>query len=121
MANNTALGTASSGGVNQTVDLNGKHSRSSANLDVAKISLTARVGPNDSPVIKRGTNGQSLAKTQSNALVPQAPMELYKKALPAKQIATKGAASVGIRSGTNSMTDGNAVVVNMSSNPQPTA
>ena len=47
-------------------------------------------------------------------------MELYKKALPSKQALqeqrAKGAASVGIRSGTNSMTDGNPVV-NVSSNP----
>lgn len=47
--------------------LNGKHSRSSANLDVAKISLTARVGPNDSPVIKRGAAAQSLSKAQQQA------------------------------------------------------
>ena len=44
--------------------LNGKHSRSSANLDVAKISLTARVGPNDSPVIKRGGATPGLSKAQ---------------------------------------------------------
>lgn len=57
----------------------GKHSRSTAQLDVAKISLTARVGPTESPVPARPA--QALAKGGSENVS----LEAYKKSLPSKQ------------------------------------
>ena len=104
--------------------MNSKHSRSSAQLDVAKISLSSRVGQNnESPMIKRGAAAvqhQNLVKPLSNGTVENSTYDAYKKSFPNKgpvkdprKNSNHGtAASVGIRSGASSMADASALNVN---------
>jgi hypothetical protein len=49
-------------------NLNGKHSRSSAHLDVAQINLSARLAQNESPVIKRNQKPINAVATASSAV-----------------------------------------------------
>jgi len=85
----------------------GKHSRSTAHLDINKVSLTNRGGPAESPIVKRaevpGPVGAARHSASGNTQKQTADI-IDKRSLRSKQASGNAEGSV-VRSGTSSLAD----------------